>query len=95
MPMIYSSLFCVSEKVKEKSSSNIFCKEVSCTASLLPLCTEWELQSQMVNKCSYGRALHKTRLLHRLLASFAADGSKRNKPNLCCQFVTQRNLIHD
>lgn len=56
---------CGTEKVKIIQQQHILhCKKVSSTASLLQLCMEWEQQSQMVNKCSFEGALHKTRFLH-------------------------------
>lgn len=51
-------------KKKIQRQNILHCKKVSSAASLLRLCMEWEQQSQMVNKCSFEGALHKTWFLH-------------------------------
>lgn len=59
--------------------NNIFGRKASSSASSLGLCAEWEQQSQMVNKCSFEAALHKTRFLRTPAVS-----------SLCCSWVERQ-----
>lgn len=71
------------KKNKQKKGINLHCKKVSCTVSSLQLYIEWEQQSQMVNKCSFEGALHKTRfMLSRAVSS------------LCCRWFENQLLTN-